>query len=352
MLRRVPTLSVELEDERRVRFDPDDQRSAGFVQVLARMRSLHVPVYVEINPDTSAITYLRVPLVSRVTDVRQVDDDLTVTLERSHARHVLKRTDPGFDDLERRAREALRARTPIILTEDDAHEIIDIRNYSPGPEGRLPPFPDEPEEPELPPQIPPPRNLFEGLMRPLWVWRWLFSCISSTEGQLVFNAMSATSCDPLSISTSCIPFLYPDDGCWARAHEMCRLMKNMGLNPKKVWIQGDLVVSTKNNPTCSVGWNWHVAPTLCVRGPGFLQTQDMVIDPSLFTAPVSKATWKSVQGDPTATLTDTDDDVYYLIGGTDYDPNYSKTSSWLAYFRTVLQTRVIQYGPPPYANCP
>ena len=34
-------------------------------------------------------------------------------------------------------------------------------------------------------------------------------------------------------------------------------------------------------------WGWHVAPTLCVRGPGFFQHQDMVIDPSLFTTPVS-----------------------------------------------------------------
>lgn len=79
-----------------------------------------------------------------------------------------------------------------------------------------------------------------------------------------------------------------------------------GLKPRKIWIQGWLQVATRNNPTCSVSWGWHVAPTLCVRGPGFFQRQDMVIDPSLFTTPVSKPQWKAVQSDPMATLTDTD----------------------------------------------
>ena len=161
--------------------------------------------------------------------------------------------------------------------------------------------------------------------------------------------MNATSCSPLTVPAPCIPFLYPDDGCWARAHEMCRLMINMGLSPRKVWIQGSLHVSTKNNPTCSVYWGWHVAPTLCVRCPYIFLTQRMVIDPSLFTTPVSEATWKGVQGDPMATLTDSDASDY-LWGAT--DPNYVQTNQKLAYYRLQLQNRAIQQGPPPYANCP
>lgn len=130
---------------------------------------------------------------------------------------------------------------------------------------------------------------------------------------------------------------------------MCRLMINMGLKPKKVWIQGGLQVSTKNNPNCSVWWGWHVGPTLCVRGPGFFQTRDMVIDPSLFTTPVTKAGWKGVQGDPNATLTDSDASNF-LWGGT--DPTYVQTNQVLANYRLQLKNRSIQHGPPPYANCP
>jgi hypothetical protein len=165
----------------------------------------------------------------------------------------------------------------------------------------------------------------------------------------VFDAMAATSCNPQTVPPPCIPFLYPDDGCWARAHEMCRLMIGMGLSPRKVWIQGSLHVSTKNNPSCNVYWVWHVAPTLCVCGPRFWQSQDMVIDPSLFTTPVTKSGWKGVQGDPGATLTDTDASDF-LWGAT--DPNYVQTNQTLAYYRLQLQNRSVQNGPPPYANCP
>ena len=128
----------------------------------------------------------------------------------------------------------------------------------------------------------------------------------------------------------------------------------MGLSPRKVWIDHSvgnwLHVNTKNNPNCYVEWGWHVAPTLCVRGPRFFNRQRMVIDPSLFTTPVTKATWKGVQGDPGATLTDTSADQFWHGGGP--DPNYAHTIAILAQYRLTLQTRALQVGPPPYANCP
>jgi len=137
-----------------------------------------------------------------------------------------------------------------------------------------------------------------------------------------------------------------------RASEMCRLMINMGLSPKKVWIQGSLHVSTKNNPNCQVFWGWHVAPTLCVRGPKFFQSQQMVIDPSLFATPVSQATWKGVQGDPGATLTPSAASIFYLWGNVT-DPGYVQTNQVLANYRLQLQNRSLgPSGPPPYANCP
>ncbi|HYE29509.1 MAG TPA: hypothetical protein VEA61_14915 [Allosphingosinicella sp.] len=83
--------------------------------------------------------------------------------------------------------------------------------------------------------------------------------------------------------------------------------------------------------------------------------QRMVIDPSLFTTPVTPARWKSVQGDPGAILTYTEGARFWLWPGGYYprtDPGYVHTAQVLATYRTALQNQVNQDGPPPYANCP
>jgi uncharacterized protein (UPF0216 family) len=352
-LLRTEGLSVELEDGRRVRLDPEDSRSEGFAQILDGLSKQRLPVYLEIDPGKNVISRLLIPHVTRVVDLRLIDDNvLVVRLELSHGRHVLRLDQPDAKSLEAQLREAERNKTPVILTEDDAHNIIDVRFFPPGPEGPPLPLPKPRPEPISWPWI-------VHLLLRVWRWRWWpwwwlwwwLHCLSPAKAQQVFNAMNSAGCDPLTVPAPCIPFLYPDDGCWARAHEMCRLIINMGLSPSKTWIEGYLHVQTRNNPNCAVWWGWHVAPTLCVRGPAFLQTQDMVIDPSLFTTPVSKATWKGVQGDPSATLTDSDASIYYLWGNVT-DPNYTATNSYLAFYRLQLQNRSVQHGPPPYAHCP
>ncbi len=347
-------LWVGLEGEQRVRLDPDDERSGGFAQVLDGLRRQGLPVYLEFDPDTSAVTALRVPHVSPVIAVQRIDRGvLDVVLANSHARHFLRESAENFELLRGQVDEAIRSGAALILVEDDAHDIIDLRLAPKDFPLPWPPFP------KLPPRPKWPWRWFWDLREllrivwwwPLWPW-WWFRCISATRAQQVFDDMQATSCAPLTVPTPCIPFLFPDDGCWARANEMCRLMQAQGLRPRKVWIQGWLVVATRNNPNCSVSWGWHVAPTLCVRGPGFLDHQDMVIDPSLFTTPVTKAQWKAVQS-PTATLTDTDASIYmYFSSPTGTDPGYTQTNYWLAYFRLQLQARSVSQGPPPYANCP
>jgi glutaminase-like protein len=350
LVQREGGVSVEL-DGRRAQLDPRDPRSPGFAQVLDGLSTLRMPVYVEIDPATDAITRVLVPLVSRVSRVESAKDVLDVELDTSHARHVLRLGGPGSEDLERRLREAVKDAQPVILVEDDAHNIIDIREFRPDPARPLPPFPP----------VPFPRHKPLWLLRWLhWIWWWTcwpwwwWRCPSAVKAQQVFDAMAATTCNPLTVPPPCIPFLYPDDGCWARAHEMCRLMIALGVSPSKVWIDHSagywLHVNTKNNPQCYVEWGWHVAPTLCVRGPRFFSTQRMVLDPALFTTPVSKPTWKGVQGDPAATLTDTGPEQFWHGGGT--DPAYVSSNAILAQYRLALQNRSNQVGPPPYANCP
>jgi hypothetical protein len=107
----------------------------------------------------------------------------------------------------------------------------------------------------------------------------------------MFDLVAHKVCCPATAAAPCIPFNYPDDGCWGRAHEMCRLMLAAGITPNKVWIFGNLRAASQNNPNCQVLWGWHVAPTLSVGGETY------VIDPALFNGPVTQATWAGVQGD-------------------------------------------------------
>jgi hypothetical protein len=343
---------LELEDGRRLRIDPEDRRSRGFEQVLLGLQQQGRPVYIEFDPETSAVTGLRIPIVSPVLAVRALGPGLLdVVLALSHARHFLRTDAEDSEALRARLDDAVSSGATVVVVEDDAQQIIDVR---PAPSSGVSPGPPPPEHP---PRPWPWRRLDEILERiRLWLcWRWC-CCISADRAQQVFDDMQGTSCDPLTVPPPCIPFMYPDDGCWGRAHEMCRLMGLQGLRPRKVWIQGSLHVLTRNNPTCNVYWGWHVAPTLCVRTRRWRwwwQSQTMVIDPSLFTTPVTEAGWKGVQGDPMATLTDTDASVFMLFYPPQAtDPTYVLTNQVLATYRLMLQNRSISQGPPPYANCP
>ena len=176
--------------------------------------------------------------------------------------------------------------------------------------------------------------------------------ISMQKANELFHHVNSTICCPAKASVPCIPFLYPRDGCWGRAHEMCRLMILKGASPRKVWIYGNLHTPTANDPSCYVSWGWHVAPTLEVTTGS--TTTEYVIDPSLFDKPVTKATWKSVQGDPSAVLKSTSALVFYRdrSGTTHMDLFYAETNKVLATYRNKLKLQAVGApGPPPYLSC-
>jgi hypothetical protein len=354
-------LAVDLGEGRRVRLDPEDRRSTGFVRVLDELSKQRRPAYVEVNPDTESIERLLIPMVARVLAVRPAPEGrgpgIEVELDRSHARHLLP---VGMEDsasLERELRAALESRQLVLVVEDFEGKIIDVREFTPDPEGPVPPLPG-PGGPGIPRPRPDDRwwirwPYWVYVKLSWWVWYpfWWFRCPSEAQAQAIFDAMAATSCDPVTVPPPCIPFLYPENGCWARAHEMCRLIKVMGRTPDKVWIDGSLHVISANTPTCNVYWSWHVAPTLCVRTVPW-QTKRVVIDPSLFDKPVSEADWKLKQGDLNAVLTNTDQSVYLRPPyGPPTDPNYVETVQDLALYRTYLYNQTDANGPPPY-TCP
>jgi Glutaminase len=334
-------VEISFEEATAVRLVPDEM-AVGRLEILDQLRRMGQPAYVEIEPETRTIVQLLIPLVTRVSEVRDVDQGVRVILESSHGIHMLDRQAPDFDGLHSALEQAADSRATCVITEtQDDHRIIDVR-----------PWPHAPYPPESPATVEHPSSLFLRLWRWFRYWFcWYWCCVSRARAAGLFAQMSAATCSPPTVPAPCIPFLYPDDGCWARAHEMCRLMELQGARPRKIWIDGFLQTPTRNHPSCIVYWIWHVAPTLCVRRWWLFGRRQMVIDPSLFTAPVTLATWKSAQGDPNATLTPSAASLYWRVVMPS-DPGYVDTNARLAYYRLQLQNRALQSGPPPYAFCP
>lgn len=148
--------ALELEDGRRARIDPRDRRAGGFVEILEELRERGKAAYLEVDPQTGFISRLRIPRAAHVIGITAAPSgDLVFEIPYSQGGHLLRRDSPDFDNWAGLLREALDRRLPVLLTEDDRHELIDLRWY-PNPDERLP-FP----RPGLPPE-----------WWRWWPWKW------------------------------------------------------------------------------------------------------------------------------------------------------------------------------------
>ena len=310
--------------------DMQSPRIAFWAKLIEERQRNNQPVYVEIDEETNVITNMLLPSYYTV-DKMETDEhgDLRVLFQPSSAVHYLLQSDPNFSAMQEKLQTALDNSTELWVTETrDEHEIIDIRVPS-DPSG-------DPSDPSpVPPEDPP---------------------VSEARAMELYNNMNAESCNPCSPSADCIPFLYPDDGCWIRAHIMCHMMRDGGPDmtanpsedPEKVWIHGWLTAPTANHPDCHVNWGWHVAPTVMTNLSGG-GTEKQVIDPSLTPSPEALALWKNRQGDPSATLTETDWTNYNWVGDTT-SVSLAQSHVHMQTYRNRLQQRCLDFGPPPY-NC-
>ncbi len=312
--------------------DTANPRGATWASVLGSLPPGQ-PVYVEVDPTTGVITQLLLPLTVTVGAIRPTatGDAVEVDLIISQARHHLRRSNPDFQRLLEALQAARAPGTAVADTETpNEHENIDVR---PAPR----PFVEAPVT-APPPMVPP---------------SFAMAPVTPQRAQELFSLVNAQTCCGGSPTAPCIPFTYPDDGCWGRAHEMCRLMIAAGAQPEKVWIYGNLRAGTQNHPSCRVYWGWHVAPTLLVETGAGSEVQ--VIDPSLFPGPVPQATWAGVQGDPSAILVASSAAVFYrsYSGAETYDDAaYTQTRAVLDMYRGQLQLRSASAdGPPPYPQC-
>jgi hypothetical protein len=132
-----PPLSVRVvpTEGRRVYFsdglfaylDSGNPCSIGYGEILDDIRHTGIPVYIEFDPKTRAITQLRIPVVVTVGNImRTASGKLLVELEISSARHTLNPDNPNFNNLLTTLERARRHHKQVIVTETEDHEIIDV----------------------------------------------------------------------------------------------------------------------------------------------------------------------------------------------------------------------------------
>lgn len=86
-----------------------------------------------------------------------------------------------------------------------------------------------------------------------------------------------------------IPFGFPEDGCYARAHEMSFQFKKKGIATGKIFATGKFRISNEKADKGGVTWGFHVAPFLTLYRDGKLDI--LIVDPSLFHEPVLLDDW-------------------------------------------------------------
>jgi hypothetical protein len=175
---------------------------------------------------------------------------------------------------------------------------------------------------------------------------------SYARAKEIFDFCAQLSCHlpgPYTV-TPCIPFQYVIDGCYARAHQMRRIITTR----YRYCCEKVFSFATANNDTlavmatkwggCCVEWWYHVAPLIRVRlqlrgfPKKFSLVLAMVIDPGMFDKPVLLSTWLAAQENttcnPNAHVTS-----YSIQPGSAYtpswgggfttDPSYTQTEATL-----------------------
>jgi hypothetical protein len=179
--------------------------------------------------------------------------------------------------------------------------------------------------------------------------------VDACQVQTLFDAVSHATCPLPNASPECVPFLFPDNGCWARAHAMCNQLRDEHrVTAGKAWLYGDLCVATRNHRSGHVAWDNHVAPI--VRS-GETADDLMVLDPSVFSGPTTLAAWQHaiVKEDSRPIITKAS--IYTQFAPRDCAREEDgELVSDLKYFQACLLARARGLpSPPPYARavpCP
>jgi hypothetical protein len=129
--------------------------------------------------------------------------------------------------------------------------------------------------------------------------------LSSADAARVFTVMAGLTFTDATGAQSPVPYHYPVDGCYSRAHTMATVMTQAGIASERVFatstVPGSpLTVGSQFSADQAGGappvtrWFYHVAPIVRVNtGSAIVET---VIDPSTQPGPVSVDVWLAAMG--------------------------------------------------------
>lgn len=172
----------------------------------------------------------------------------------------------------------------------------------------------------------------------------------------IFNYCASQGCNntPPYTITNCIPFQYVRDGCYARAHKMRQMIsKKYGYCVEKVFSFAEgypnkLAVKANMWGGCCVEWWYHVVPLLRLNVKFGSRNFQIcyVIDPGMFTTPVTLSTWLQAQKNticnPNANVTSYSiqpGSAYWPMGSSasfGTDPNYVNTEATLINYKNWI----------------
>ncbi|HMK27704.1 MAG TPA: protein-glutamine glutaminase family protein [Chitinophagaceae bacterium] len=323
-------VTVNFEDDQKALLDLSNPLAANWAKMIDYLQKNNRPVYLETDAGTGIITRLCAPEAARVWEIDTTNKEFVyVSFHTSDALHFLSRDHPGFQTI-LDALQAAMDKSSVILVTSTYHdfEIIDVRSLPSSfgneePPGSLP----SPETPTIPAPS---------------------KTVSLDRATELLNMIIKKSCTPCVSTASCIPFRWPSNGCWIRAHLMCYLLISKGAMPEKIWSDGKKLRGRSTNvPGCIVKWTWHVAATLMVmQGDGV--PVKMVIDPSLSYELLTPEKWRSLQTDPDATLKFSSWEQYEHYSGT---ADQAMADNDMEKFRIDLDQLCKEFGPSPY-KCP
>ena len=127
--------------------------------------------------------------------------------------------------------------------------------------------------------------------------------VSPAEAARIFTVMSTLTFTDTAGTQSPVPYHYPVDGCYARAHMMAQVLTRAGYASERVFATsttGGLEIPNQYSEDQPGGappvtrWFYHVAPIINVRTAAGVEQQ--VIDPSTQAGPVPIATWLGAMG--------------------------------------------------------
>lgn len=128
-----------------------------------------------------------------------------------------------------------------------------------------------------------------------------------------------------------IPFDYPVDCCYSRAHEMCHIIESKHIQCRKYWLFDKDWGTTSMNPSLrpadtkgnpisfpdnsgndrQVNWVYHVAPMVKVENSDG-SVEDRIIDPSISDKPLTKQEWEKRMGNPPGAYAEQSDSKSYF----------------------------------------